>query len=101
MALSAHGTKDIGRFGLLLLHDPRPGVPPYPDPGLGAALADAHFVQKPGIDLLQLDLIPIPRHLLLSSGVRQVQLRMHNDRIAPGIRVNLFQASQQASTICS
>jgi hypothetical protein len=48
-----------------------------------------------------LGVIPIPRHLLLSSGVKQVQLRMHSDRIAPGICVNLFQASQQASTICS
>jgi hypothetical protein len=56
IVLRAHGTKDISRFRLLLPHDPWPGAPTCPDPGLGAALANAHFVLKPDIDLLQLDL---------------------------------------------
>jgi hypothetical protein len=46
-------------------------------------------------------LIPIPSHSFSSSGVRQVQLREHSERITPGTCVNLFQAPQQASTICS
>jgi hypothetical protein len=56
IALRAHGTKDISRFRLLLSHDPRPAAPTCPDAGLGAALANTHFVLKPDIDLLQLDL---------------------------------------------
>lgn len=49
----------------------------------------------------ELQLIPIPCHSFPSSDVKRVQLRIHNDRMAPGICVNLFQASQQASTISS
>ena len=56
IALRTHGTKDVGRFGLLLPHDPRPGATTCPDPGLGTALANAHLILKPDIDLLQLDL---------------------------------------------
>ena len=55
IALGAHGIKHIGRFGLLLPHAPWPGAPSCPDPGLGAALANA-FRPEPDIDLLQLDL---------------------------------------------
>jgi hypothetical protein len=48
-----------------------------------------------------MELIPITCHSFLSSGVKRVQLRVHTDRMAPGICVNLFQASQQASAMCS
>ena len=56
IALRTHGTKDVGRFGLLLPHDSWSGPPTCPDPGLSAALTDTHFVLKPDIDLLELDL---------------------------------------------
>lgn len=51
--------------------------------------------------LQAMDIIPIPCHSFPSSDVKRDQLRIHNDRMAPGICVNLFQASQQASTISS
>jgi hypothetical protein len=35
-------------------------------------------------------LIPIPCHLFLDSDVRRVQVRVHNDRMASGICVDLF-----------
>jgi hypothetical protein len=38
---------------LLLAHDPRPCSLASPDPGLGAVLADPHFILEPDRDLLK------------------------------------------------
>jgi hypothetical protein len=56
IALRAYPAKEIGRLGLLLPHDSRPGSLARPQPGLGAALANAHFVLKPDIDLVERDI---------------------------------------------
>ena len=46
-------------------------------------------------------LIPIPCHEITEAEGSIAQLREHKERMAPGICVKAFQASQQASTICS
>ena len=46
-------------------------------------------------------LIPIPCHETTEAEGSNAQLRVHKERMAPGICVKAFQASQQASTICS
>ena len=46
-------------------------------------------------------LIPIPCHEITEAEGSIAQLREHKERMAPGICVKVFQASQQASTICS
>ena len=46
-------------------------------------------------------LIPIPSHDIPWTGSRFAQLRVHSERIALGIWVNLFHASQQASMMSS
>ena len=46
-------------------------------------------------------LIPIPSHDIPRAEVRFAQLRVHSERIAFGIWVNLFHASQQASMMSS
>ena len=54
--LRAHGTKDVGRFGLLLPYDSRPCSFARPNSRLRTALANAHFILEPHIDLMELDL---------------------------------------------
>ncbi|MBK4735512.1 hypothetical protein [Noviherbaspirillum pedocola] len=44
---------DIRRLRLLLAHDARAATLTRPNPGLGAALANAHFILKPDIDVLE------------------------------------------------
>ena len=46
-------------------------------------------------------LIPIPCHDITGTEGSIAQRREHKERMAPGICVKAFQASQQASTICS
>ena len=46
-------------------------------------------------------LIPVADYVFLSVDVKQAQVRERRERIAAGIWVNLFQASQQTSMICS
>ena len=55
IALRTHGPKDISRLRLLLPHDAGPCSLACPKTGLGATLADAHFVLKPDIDLLDMN----------------------------------------------
>jgi hypothetical protein len=45
--------------------------------------------------------IPIPSHEIPWTGTRFAQLRVHSERIALGIWVNLFHASQHASMMSS
>lgn len=56
IALWAYGSKDIGRLKLLLPHDTGPCSLACPKTSLGATLTDAHFVLKPDIDLLDVDI---------------------------------------------
>ena len=46
-------------------------------------------------------LIPIPCHEITETEGSTAQLREHKERMVSGICVKAFQASQQASTICS
>jgi thioredoxin reductase len=49
----------------------------------------------------RLGVIPIPCHEVTKAEGSTAQLREHKERMVPGICVKAFQASQQASTICS
>src|SRR6476620_6784274 len=55
IALWAHGPKDISRLRLLLPHHARPCALACPNTSLRATLANAHFVLKPDIDLLDMN----------------------------------------------
>ena len=54
--LRTDGTKEVGRFGLLLPHDPRSCSLTRPNSGQSATLAYPHFILKPHIDLLKRDI---------------------------------------------
>lgn len=45
--------------------------------------------------------LPIPRYVLERAGVKQAHLRVQSKTNSVGICVNLFQALQQDSTLCS
>ena len=47
------GTKDVGRFRLLLAHHPGARSLARPQARLRAALANAHFILKPDVHLLR------------------------------------------------
>jgi len=55
----------------------------------------------PALSMQRCQFIPIPSYVFAIVGLKQAQLREHSERMAPGIWVNLFQASQQASRIWS
>lgn len=53
------------------------------------------------ISALLSEFLPIPSHDIPWPGARFAQLCVHSERIALGIRVNLFYASPQASMLSS
>lgn len=53
IACWAHRPEDIVRLRLLLAHDTRATALVRSNPGLGAALANAHFILKPDLDLIE------------------------------------------------
>ena len=87
---------DEKQLSTLVMRYTRQSVDPFIDKPFQPA-CDSTWCHTQG----QRRLIPIPSHDIPWTGTRLAQLRVHSERIALGIWVNLFHASQQASTMCS